>query len=239
MTDAENTVEEPQVAPEGEDNQSEQVAETETSANATPESEETPEDSSAGDTEEKLFAGKYKTVEEMEKGYKEAQTKITQVSQEKANLERQTAPPVEPRNVPQLDPDADVAVRQAFKEEWHKQEQAKENRKADVFLAKHKTELDSDKLLDGALRGVFAEARQSGEYIAHEEAFTKAKKLLDDRVKPKIKEAKAQGEEEGREIAKKREQLGAVGQTGKNTKVDPSTLPAEEYAKYLGLTRAE
>lgn len=47
---------------------------------------------------EKLYAGKFKTAEELEKSYLEAQRKITETSQKAAELERkvQTAPPPTP-----------------------------------------------------------------------------------------------------------------------------------------------
>ena len=50
------------------------------------ENKETPEVTATDTAEEKLYAGKYKTVEDMEKAYAELNSKFTNTSQEKAEL---------------------------------------------------------------------------------------------------------------------------------------------------------
>lgn len=61
---------------------------TDEAPEATPAVEEQPEVKATDTAEEKLYAGKYKTVEEMEKAYQELNSTFSKTSQEKAELSR-------------------------------------------------------------------------------------------------------------------------------------------------------
>lgn len=70
-------------------NQSEAITQTnEGTPEATQQTEETVEIKAEDTVEDKLYAGKYKSVEDMEKAYRELQSKATKDSQEKAELAR-------------------------------------------------------------------------------------------------------------------------------------------------------
>jgi hypothetical protein len=74
--------------------------------------------------------------------------------------------------------------------------------------------------------------------VDREQALKQAQKELDERLTPIRKEALSEGVQEGQDLARKKEQMGAVGSPATN-KVDLSKLSAEEYAKHLGLSRTE
>jgi hypothetical protein len=68
---------------------------------------------------EKLYAGKFKSAEELEKGYQEAQAAMTRAQQERAELEKrlQATPPAPPKTAAQLAAD-EAAEKQAFLEKF-------------------------------------------------------------------------------------------------------------------------
>jgi len=116
-------------------------------------------------------------------------------------------------------------------------EQKLESKKAADFARRHADEL-TDPLLSGAVQRLIADANHKGQYVDHEEALNTAKKMLEERIKPQIEQAKNQGIEEGQEVAKKKEQAGAIGQPAKNEPIDESRMSAAEMAKYYNIPRA-
>jgi len=110
-----------------------------------------------------------------------------------------------------------------------------ENAKAREFEQKNVKDL-KDPMIYGTTARLIQEAGQRGEYLGQEDALSQAKEMLSERIKPATKEATAKGVAEGKEIAKKKEQAQAIGQTGKHADVNPDDLSAEEFAKHHGLT---
>lgn len=227
--DTENTPVDP-VAPESNENQSEQAVAAE--ATNSPEV--------ASDQEEKLYAGKFKSPEDMEKSYQELQSKFTKTAQEKAELERLALSQQEPEQAneaPYLDPDSAAAVRQLFREEQARLAEQAEMKKSLEFERKHADELQ-DKVLSGTVLRIMQEARQNQTYLEQEDALAQAKELLDSRIKPQVREAQIQAEKVGSNIAQKKAELGRIGETPSSQKIDPKELSADEYAKYFNLPRA-
>lgn len=221
MEEAENTPVQ-EVAPQPDEAQSEQVA-------APSEADTTPD--AAPDTSEKLYAGKYKSPEDMEKAYIEAQSKMTQLAQEKARLE-----------AAQIQQDLVQPTESAFDEEttsYVKRIYAEEREREKVaeFVAKNAEKL-ADPVIRGAVKEIIAEARNAGQYIEQSEALRLAESQIESRLSKKVSEAKATGEKEGLEIATKKEQLGGIGTTAGKADVDPSKLSAKEYAEYYQLKKA-
>jgi hypothetical protein len=70
-----------------------------------------------------------------------------------------------------------------------------------------------------------------GQYVDRDLALEQAKAALDARMKPVKEAAKQEGVVEGQDIAKTKQQLGAVGEPGKVAEVDDSQLTAKELAK--------
>ncbi len=210
-----------QVAPVNNEAQPEQVATTEEVA--------TPPEAVSDKGEEKLYAGKFKSVEDLEKSYGELQSSFTKerqaMAQPREQVPEQATAPYD--NAPQLDPESAQAVDRIVDDRI-------ERKKATDFAHKHKDEL-KDPILAGTVQRLLVNANQKGEYIDQEEAFTQAKKMLDERVKPQMKEAQSKGVEQGEDIAKKKGQLGAVGETGARPEVNPDDLDANEFAKHHGL----
>ncbi len=224
MTDEKDTAT-PEVAPQADGTQPEQVASTKKEAQAPETAKET--------AEEKLYAGKYKSVEEMEKAHEELQSKFTKTAQEKAELERLSGqvpeegyPPTEPS---ELDPAVVPAL-----DNWY--QDRREREKAAEFARKHTEEL-KDPVLSGTVQRLITEANFNNKQLDQEEALTQAKKLLDERIKPQVKEAQTQGEQEGAKIAQEKAKLGSVGETPTSEKFDESKLTADEWAKYKNLPR--
>lgn len=219
--DTENTPVEP-VAPVANETQSEQVASTETEA--------TPPQA-AEDTEERLYAGKYKTPEEMENAYIESQRKMTQTAQEKAFLEKMLEKESRPIEEPSLDPDSEQAVRAAARKEWDEMERQK-------FLAKHGEELDNNPILAGTVRELITRENRAGRYADRESVLQQAKDMLEKQVKPVVKEAQEKGFKEALEKANLKNQSGAVGNTNyKEPALDDSSLTAEELRKKFNVPR--
>jgi hypothetical protein len=224
VNDDKNTPVEP-VAPANDSAQAGQVTPTEESV--------TPPQV-AEDKEEKLYAGKFKNPEELEKSYEESQKKLTQLAQEKSALEQLTRQVPQEGYVPEtpyLDPDSALAVDRLV-------EQKLEQRKSQEFAAKHADEL-KDPLLAARTSAIIKETNLRGGYVDPEVALVQAKQELDARIKPELKQAQAQGVEQGQELAQKKGELGAVGETGQRSKVDPNKLSSKEFAKYHGLDYVE
>ena len=108
--------------------------------------------------------------------------------------------------------------------------------KATEFRSKHGAELKKNEMLDIAFERELRKQRASGTVIDPDGALTKARGLLDASVKPVTEAAKKEGLKEGQDIAKTKQQLGAVGTTGKQPTVDPvKDLTADEYLEYHGI----
>ena len=108
-------------------------------------------------------------------------------------------------------------------------EQKFEKRKEAEFVARHKEEL-KDPVLAGTTQRIIAEENAKGKVIDQEDALAKAKALIEDRLSKPVNTAKKEGVEEGQELAKQKQQAGAVGDT--STKSDVKS-DAELSAKEL------
>ena len=226
MTDAENTVDSQEVAPQAEDAQSEQVATTEQQdVAAAPET--------VSDTEQEAprkYAGKYDSVEDLESSYEELQSKFTK------NRQAQQSPVTEQKPVR-------TAQANPFDEETTRGvsnivERALLNKEAQDFERKNSKVLE-DPILHGTVARLMQQARESGNYLNQEVALSQAQSMLDERLKPATKEAAAKGVAEGKEIAKKKEQAQPVGQTGKHQEVDPAKMSSEDFAKHMNIPHSE
>jgi len=228
--DTENTPQEPLAEETGA--QSEQVVEPE---------ESTDSPAAAAETEEKIYAGKYRSVDELERAYVESQSKMTLLAQEKANLERMRRQ--EPVNeataedIPQLDPTVvpalDSWLSNRFEDMYARR---REIDKAKEFEKTHADDL-KDPFVRARTRDLIIEANAKGEYVDQTEALQKAKKELEQRYTPQVKEAKEKGFQEGHELAKAKTQAGAVGESKHREKIDPSKLSAAEFAEYYNIPR--
>jgi hypothetical protein len=156
---------------------------------------------------------RFKEVNDELKRYKEVQT------------------PAEPEiESPSLDPEVVPAL-----DNWYLTRRAEE--KAWDFEQKHADEL-KDPLLQATTRMILTDTANAGKYIDQEDALAQAKQILSQRLQPQINQAKAQGVEDGQEIARKKEQAGAIGDTGVKQEVAVDGLSAEDYAKQLNIPRA-
>ena len=191
----------------------------------------------AVETEEKLYAGKYKSPEELEKAYIESQSKMTQIAQEKANLERMSQQVPDEANAeanPELDPTVVPALQNLFKNEYA---QLREIERAQEFERKFADDLKNPLVRDRT-QGIIREANTKGERVDQEIALNQAKKELEQLSTPQVKEAKEEGFKEGHELAKAKTQAGAVGSSRDKGTIDPSKLSAKEFAEYYNLPRA-
>jgi len=221
--DAENTVIEP-VAPGNDSAQSEQ------GASPAPEdsSPETPTDT------EPLLAGKYKSVEDLESGYKELERHLGERQTTYQPVQPQgypTYPPLPPLpQAPAFDPETQAALDEAL-------DRKLEERKAIEFARKHAKELE-DPILDGAVRRIISDSNLRGQRVDQEEALSQAKEMLEKRLNPQVNKAEAQGFEEGQEVARKKQQASAVGDTGsKSVPKEDDELSAAEFAAKYNLVR--
>jgi len=139
-------------------------------------------------------------------------------------LSQQSAPK---EDVPELDPDAAVAVRHLLKQELEAQ---LANQKVAEFRSKHGAKLDKDEMLSIAVEREMRKQSQEGLIIDPEKALEDAEKLLNERMKPAQEQAKAEGVKEGQDVAKIKQQLNAVGNPAKVEEVGDDTLSAKELA---------
>ena len=221
------------------------MAEEETKEKTTPEAVP-PADKQIAEVEPSETAEKpEETPEEETEGQDVKMVPLTELQKERERrrqLEEHllTNPPTETPQTsqfgdeaPQLEPDADTAVRIAARQEAAVEY---EQRKATDFASKHKEEL-SDPLLASRVQSLIREANTKNQYIDQEQALSQAKKELNEWVNPQVKQAKSEGFEEGKQITKEKGKLGVIGETRPKEKVDPSKLSAKEYADYLNLPR--
>lgn len=223
MEDAQNTVVS-EVAPQTPDAPSEQVVPTDQGTQA-------PE--AVSDTADTLLAGKYKSTEELESAYLEAQRKITELAQTK--VDQVPTGYKEPDPIAPADDLFDESTSQSLTQWYARQREAE---RAAEFERKHKEEL-ADPLLAGAVKHLISQANREGKIIDQEQALKEAQAELNKRINPQVKTANQEGLKEGQELALKKQQAGAVGDTSQaNPVVDDADLSAADYATKYGFTRA-
>lgn len=221
--DATNNADAP-VAPAADSTPSEQGAAPETAA--------TPSDDSSDQGE--LILGKFKTQEDLVKSYKEMESAYTKQQQQLKERAAADVPQPQPQPRPAAASNFDPETQESL-EAWYAEKREAENTRE--FIRKHSEEL-ADPILSGTVTHLIRQANQKGQYLNQEDALAEAKKMLEERTKPKVDEAKTAAFADGQEIARKKEQAGAIGEAKANEKVDPETLSAAEYAEYMGLPRA-
>jgi hypothetical protein len=115
--------------------------------------------------------------------------------------------------------------------------QERENERAQEFLEKHGSELRENRLLASMVKDIIRENNGAGKRIDQFKALELAKNEIERLTAPKVVEAKAQGEQEGREVANKKEMLGAVGQPASKQELDTNKMSSKEMAAYYGIKR--
>lgn len=177
--------------------------------------------------EERLLAGKYKSVDELESSYLELQRNYT------ASRQAQRVAPVQQPAAPSVfDDDTEAGIARIVDS---RVERTLEVKRAEEFARKHADDL-KDPLLRGAVLVEIQDANARGEIIDQEVALANAKRALDSRLAPKVDEAKKTSFDEGKNVARGKELAGAIGGTStKAPEVDPESLSADEYAAYYGL----
>ena len=182
----------------------------------------------AQSTREELILGKFKSVDDLAAGYQELERSFT------ASRQRRETPVQQPaaaREESQFDSDTVTGIKSILKAEL-------EQDRASKFAHEHQEEL-ADPILRGAVLLEIREANERGEYMRHEDALKKAKTALEQRLQPKVEAASKESFDEGKNLARRKEQAGAIGSvSGKATEVDPNTLNADDYAAYYGLERS-
>lgn len=187
--------------------------------------------SGAQETRDELILGKFKTVDDLANGYKELERTFTASRQANRVPAQQPAAPAESL----FDEPTVAGIRALARREAM---DAAEAERATRFAAKYKDDL-ADPLLRGAVLVEIQDANARGETIDQEVALANAKRALEARIAPKIEAAAKESFDEGKNIARRKEQAGAVGGVnGKAPEVDPDSLNAEEYAAYYGLERS-
>ena len=144
--------------------------------------------------------------------------------------------PKEPeQQIPELDPDAQAAV--DYRITTKAQEIIAQQRVAE-FQAKHATELKKDPILQATVESVMRKQAAEGSPIMPEKAYEDAKALIESRLNAKAEVAKQEGVKEGQDIAKTKQQLSAVGETGKVVDKSDDQLTAAELAQKYGIPRS-
>ena len=161
--------------------------------------------------------------------------RFAEVNAEKKQLQEQLAAiidktPVQPDPIPELEPDAERAIDAKTRRVY-------EELKIREFDARHAEEFTRDPLLKAALNVEFNEARAKGQYFDLETGLVSAKAKLDARVKPQVEAALNEGVKEGQDIARTKQQLGAVGEPAKVPEIDPDKMSAKELATFYKLPR--
>ena len=201
---------------------------TETASAPVETNTDTPEVSSADtkvEPEETSKSVPYERFKEVNDKYRDLESKVTQILNQAP--QEQYQPPV-------ADPDTDQYV------DYRAEQKAREIVEAQElarFDAKHAKEFEKDPLLKAAMAVDFNKAKASGQYYDLEAGLERAKQSLESRLKPIQEKAKQEGVQEGQDIAKTKQQLGAVGETGKQSEVDESKLSAAEWAKLHNIPR--
>ncbi|MHB8483667.1 MAG: hypothetical protein ACYDBV_13215, partial [Nitrospiria bacterium] len=95
-----------------------------------------------------------------------------------------------------------------------------------------------DPVLRGTITAVIQEENKQGRYISQEDALARANSLLSEKVKPQVKQAESVGFNEGQDLARAKEKMGAIGDTTTAAPpMDEDKLSAAEYAKLHNLSR--
>lgn len=188
----------------------------------------------AGSTqEERLLAGKYKSVEELESSYLELQRDYTKSRQQRVVPVQQ--PAVKPATV--FDEETEIGISNIVEARLAREKQEQEMESANKFAEKYAEDL-KDPILSGVVKGMIRDKNQNGEWADREKILVEAKAMIEARLSPKVESAKKESFDEGQQVARRKEQAGAVGGVSSKTpEVDPSTLSAEEYAEYYGIPR--
>lgn len=223
MSDAEDKTSE-QLAAEINGSQNEQVV-------TAPEVTEPSASAPATNGEEEW--GKFKSKEELLKGYNELEHKLRTTRP----VETSTPSPA-PTAPAQFDPETEAGVQAVVERKLAEKDAALEAARVKKFTEDHAEEL-KDPLLRGVVQLEIQEANRRGEYMDQETALTNAKKTLDERLATKVEDAKKEGFDDGKALQRRKEQAGAVGvTTAAVPDVDESTLTADEYAALHNLERS-
>lgn len=136
-----------------------------------------------------------------------------------------------------FDEETTRGVQQLVQMELARKEQEQEARRAAKFVEKHAEDL-KDPVVARLTKAIIAEANSVGQRIDQEEALAQAKAELDQRFKPQVQQAEAKAVEEGQELAKRKQQAGAVGTTTTpNSAVSDDQLTAAQWAEKHNLPR--
>jgi len=207
---------------------------------ATTETESAPVEQNTDTTTEEVTPESADTIVEPEVNnqgvpydrFSEVNSKAKRLQAENDQLRRDMAETQEP--IQDLDPDAAKAVRKEIQAEANEREYNK-------FRTKNGIELNKDPLLEAAYNvEINREVQTQNDagtrnYIDREEMLERARTTLSERIGTAKVEAKKEGVTQGQDIARTKQQLGAVGETGKQAKVDPEDLSAADYAKAMGI----
>jgi hypothetical protein len=180
-------------------------------------------------TRDELVFGKFKTLDEAEKGYKELERAYTVSRQASSTPAPQ---PVVPPTETLFDNDTEQGITSIVEARMTAR---LERERAAEFARRHKDDL-ADPLLRGAVLLEIQDANTRGEYMDQETALENAKKALETRLNPKVEAASKESFEEGKTLARRKEQAGAVGGTNASTpQKDDADLSAGEYAAKYGI----
>lgn len=161
--------------------------------------------------------------------FKEVNDRLKQLE----DMVKRPEPTYEPQHeVADLDPESAAAVERLFQKKLAQE-------RVEDFITREGSKLESDPLLDAAFRKEMLTQQQSGKRIDPDTALKNATALIESRLKITTEKAKDEAVTEAKDAALKKEQLGAVGESGKQPEVDPSKLSAAELAKYLNIPRVD
>lgn len=166
----------------------------------------------------------YKRFKEVNDKYRDLESKVSQIIQNQAPQE-QYVPPT-------ADPDTDSYVDYRAEQKARAIIEANERAK---FESKHAKTFEKDPLLRAAFMLEAQNVMAKGQYVDRDAVLEQAKSALDARLRPAQDAAKQEGVREGQDIAKTKQQLGAVGETGKAPETSDDNLTAAEMAKKYNL----
>ena len=214
-----------------------------TPVETTTETESAPVEENTNEPQEAPVVESNDTEEQVSKSvpyerFKEVNDKLKDLEDKVAPLFNQAQPQYQPEQeeVPELDPDAAKAVDYRVDQRARQMIEANETAK---FNAKHGKDFEKDPLLQAAFMVEVNKVMSAGQYVDREAALESAKAQLDARLKPAQDKAKQEGVKEGQDIAKTKQQLGAVGESGKVPEVSEDDLSPAEFAKLHNIPRAE
>lgn len=167
--------------------------------------------------------------------FKEVNDEVRALKEQLAQMQ-QPVQPVASEPMAEFDPDVTNAVKRLAAQEA--QEILAQQRVAE-FKAKHAAELEKDPLLRAAVEAEMREQAATGNLIMPEKAYESATKILNERLNRQAEQAKKEGVVEGQDIAKTKQQLGAVGETGKVPEVSEQDLSPSDYAKLHNIPRVD